>query len=379
MRQPLISPGREPLALAPNNTARSPNSAIVLDKTPADSVPANPLAGQVLRGTVNQWLAWLVMEGRAGLLFALTGALVGAVVAFSLPKRFTSNVQFMARGSSSTILPAALQGLAATIGLDRGTDFSPKFYTDLMVSRPILLSALRDSFTVIEDGAPVQRTYLAIEKIRTADSALAEEAALKRLAGRVSARSDVRTNIITVSVTARYPQLSHDILSRLLLALDSMNVSFRREQSRDIRLFFENRVTEMRSQLADAENAHRRFLERNRAIAGSPLLQLEARRLEREVDLKNAVYQTVVQQFEQARIQEARNVPILTVLSPPTLPARKSGPSKRGVVVLGALLGFAAWAVVRSTRQLMRRFILEQPQAAKRLRLVRTSAARGPE
>jgi uncharacterized protein involved in exopolysaccharide biosynthesis len=123
--------------------------------------------------------------------------------------------------------------------------------------------------------------------------------------------------------------LCHDVLQRLLQALDSMNVSFRQQQSRDLRIFFETRVQEAQNEMDQAENEHRRFLERNRIIRGSPMLELEDQRLSRQVDIKGAVYQTVIQQYEQSRIQEARNVPILTVLSPPNVPASKSGPSRR--------------------------------------------------
>ncbi|MEP7327324.1 MAG: hypothetical protein ABI836_15340, partial [Gemmatimonadota bacterium] len=195
----------------------------------------------------------------------------------------------------------------------------------------------------------------------------------------VSARADVRTNIITVRATARSPLLSRDILQRLLLALDSMNVSFRQQQSRDLRVFFETRVQDAQNELNQAENDRRHFLERNRITQGSPMLELEDQRLSRQVDIKGSVYQTVMQQYEQSRIQEARNVPVLTVLSPPMVPAMKSGPSKKGIVMLGAVLGFLAWIGVVVSRQLLVRFVGEQPRAARVLRLDRVVRREGAE
>lgn len=332
--------------------------------------PQSPVAGEVLHGAANRWLAWLVLEGWPGLILAVIGAVIAGAISFTIPKRYTSEAQFIARGSGATTLPSALQGLAASVGLDRGTDFSPKFYTDLLTSRPILLSVVHDSFQASPDQP--RQSYFAIARIKPGkDSGLAEQMALEKLARTVSARADVRTNIITVRATAHSPLQSRDILQRLLLALDSMNVSFRQQQSRDLRVFFETRVQDAKDELDQAENEHRNFLERNRIIRGSPMLELEDQRLSRQVDIKAAVYQTVMQQYEQSKIQEARNVPILTVLAPPMIPASKSGPSKKGIVLLGAVLGFLAWVGILVARYLLRRFVRDQPGAARVLRLDR--------
>ena len=109
------------------------------------------------------------------------------------------------------------------------------------------------------------------------------------------------------------------------------------------------------------------------------MLEMEDQRLARQVDIKGAVYQTVMQQYEQSRIQESRNVPILTVLSPPTVPASKSGPSRKGIVLLGAVLGFMAWVGFLFARYLLRRFVREQPRAARVLRLDRATRGEGAE
>jgi uncharacterized protein involved in exopolysaccharide biosynthesis len=278
--------------------------------------------------------------GILGLVFAGIGGAVGVLVAFLVPLQFTSGASFVAQGANTSALPTALLGIAASVGLGTARDYSPQFYADLLVSDPVLRSAIARRYAVPRSEAV--RDYIEIEGFEDKSPPAAVEAALKHLRRRVAARADVRTNIVSVRVTARYPELSRDLTQALLDALDSMNISFRQEQSRELRQFFAGRVADAQRALDSAETELRHFIERNRVTSNSPLLMLEQARLTRAADLKRAVYTTVVQQFEEAKMQEARNVPILTVLAQPNIPVKKSGPPRRFIAALGVLIGLAA-------------------------------------
>ncbi len=215
------------------------------------------------------------------------------------------------------------------------------------MSDPVLIAALGRQYEVPGQYSSERRTYLEIEHVTGKNAAAQLEAAVRHLRKHASSRADVRTNIVSLSVTTRYPSLSRDLAAALLEALDSMNISFRQQQSRELREFFEGRMADAQRGLDSAETALRMFLERNRVTQGSPLLTFEEMRLTRAADLKRSVYTTVVQQYEEAKIQEARNVPVLTVLTPPAAPTRRSGPPRRLIVVLGIVLGICALRVPR--------------------------------
>ncbi len=299
-------------------------------------------------------IALLLTAKKRVITLVIAGTAVGIATAIAIPSEYTSSATFFARGSTSLNLPAALQGAAMSLGLERGSDYSPKFYSDLLTSRPVLLSAILHDYQVPtgEGGRP--ENYLAIQGFTETPRARALESAMKHLAKRVAASADVRTNLITLSVRARSPQLSRDIADQLLKALDSLNVGFRQNQSRESREFYESRVLQSQRELDSAEGAVRNFLQTNRVVT-SPALQFELQRLQREAERKNAVYTIVVQQYEQARLQEARNVPTLTVLSTPFVPVKKSFPPRRLIVVLGAIVGLAlAWAQLSLTEGVRR-------------------------
>ena len=322
--------------------------------TAPPSVEGAP-AHELLLDAVARGIAWVTGDGRRGLAGLMLGAMAGVVVALTLPPRHRSTASFVAQGAATVSVPSALQGLAASVGLGSTRDFSPQFYADLIGSRPVLLAALQRRYTVPARDSTRQVTYMELEDIGGRTEAVQEDLAVRHLSRRVVARADVRTNIVTVAATARSPELSRDILHTLLKALDSLNIGFRQQQSRELRQFFESRAQDAQRELVEAEEAHRRFLERNRGIEGSPLLQFEDMRLRRAADLKQTVYVTVVRQYEEARLQESRNVPVLTVLSPPVLPTRKAWPPRRLIVVGFALLGFAAAFAASATREVVRR------------------------
>jgi len=316
-------------------------------------------AHELFLDSVARGVAWLLGDGRGSLVGFAAGALIGVIVAVALPPRFTSTASFVAQGAAVVAIPSALQGLAASVGIGSTRDFSPQFYADLFRSHPVMLAALRHEYPAGNGGPPAN--YVALERIGGPTEPAREEAGLRHLTRRVAARADVRTNIVTVAATSRSPELSRDILVTLLRALDSLNIRFRQEQSRELRQFFEARVQDAQRELVDAEEAHRRFLERNRVIDDSPLLRFEDLRLRRAADLKQTVYVTVVRQYEEARLQESRNVPVLTVLSPPVLPTRKTWPPRRLIVLAFAALGFAIVPAIGAVREIASR--VRRPRA----------------
>jgi uncharacterized protein involved in exopolysaccharide biosynthesis len=81
----------------------------------------------------------------------------------------------------------------------------------------------------------------------------------------------------------------------------------------------------------------------NRDIGSSPLLRFRQDRLEREVSIRQAVVSALAQNFEQARIDEVRDIPVITIVEAPQVPALPDSRMLllRGLLALiaGAMLG----------------------------------------
>jgi capsule polysaccharide export protein KpsE/RkpR len=63
--------------------------------------------------------------------------------------------------------------------------------------------------------------------------------------------------------------------------------------------------------------------------------------LERKVRVDEALWETLTKQYEAAKVEEAEEIPTVEVLDRANVPLRKSSPSRRLIVELGAILSFA--------------------------------------
>ncbi|MBZ5565725.1 MAG: hypothetical protein LAP13_25310 [Acidobacteriia bacterium] len=63
--------------------------------------------------------------------------------------------------------------------------------------------------------------------------------------------------------------------------------------------------------------------------------------LYRRTKIQEAVFETLTQQYELAKVQEAKEIPTVKVLDPPNLPDKKSFPPRTLIVLLGTALAFS--------------------------------------
>ena len=76
------------------------------------------------------------------------------------------------------------------------------------------------------------------------------------------------------------------------------------------------------------------------SIRKLPLVGVRWANLYRESKIQETVYEMLTQEYELAKIQEAKEIPSVNLLDPPLLPERKSFPPRILIVLLGTLLAF---------------------------------------
>ena len=87
------------------------------------------------------------------------------------------------------------------------------------------------------------------------------------------------------------------------------------------------------------------------SIRELPLLGVTYADLLRQTKVQEAIFETLTQQDELAKVEEAKEIPSVKVLDPPLVPQKKSFPPRLLIMVLGALLATtfsATWILARS-------------------------------
>lgn len=295
-------------------------------------------------------LGILVLRHRRLILaITLAAAILAAAVAVLTPQRFTATASFVpqttAGGLSSSL--GGLAGLAGQFGLSipggSGGE-SPEFYSALLTSREILGGIASMEFK-LQGGerAPSQVGTLAdILGLAPPNSTpeLKREAGIRWMIDRSLAISTGRqTGIVSVAVTTPRPDLSQALVERLLEMVNQFNLRARQSKASEERAFVEVRLAEVRDSLRRAEDRLEHFLESNRQWMGSPELTFQRERLQRQVLIQQQLHTVLAEAFEQARIAEVRNTPVITVLDRPERPIRADSRRRLLKLALGSLIG----------------------------------------
>jgi uncharacterized protein involved in exopolysaccharide biosynthesis len=272
-----------------------------------------------------------------------TTAVLTFVISLVVRPTFTATATFVPEAGKSGGLPTGLASIAGQFGLSFGADASrsPRFYADVLKSRELLERVLRSGFAdprtaaIADDSVPL----LALLKIRGYDYTDSLEHGVRALRRVVATQVDNQTSMVRLSVSLRYPGLAAVVANRFIEYLNAFNTQTRQSQARERRKFVEDRIAAAERELRNAESDLRVFYERNRSWQHSPQLVFEEGRLRRQVDIHQEVYLTLRREYEQARIEEVNDTPVITVIDSAVPPRERSMPRPPILALLGFFLG----------------------------------------
>lgn len=297
-------------------------------------------------------------------------AMIGAIaVSLVLPKRFTVESRFMPESTGPDV--SRLAGMAAQFGFELPSGESGEsvdFYAELLESHDLLRSVVLTEFRVPRPGRDTVAGNL-VTLLDVGGKTPAEQVrnAVDRLADLVVVRPDPGAKMVTVRTSAPWPALAVQINQRLLALLNEFNLERRQSRAAAERAFLESRVDEAEADLTEAEGALERFLTENRRYRESPQLMFEYGRLDRRVELRQQVYTSLAQGYEQARVDEVRNTPVITVIDEPRAPARQTAPR----LLTNALLGLVLGGLIALSIVLVRELLGESSWSRRRPETVR--------
>lgn len=314
------------------------------DGGPGDGISALQLANVLLRNR------------RVVVVVPLLLAAVVVGVTLVLPPAYTTTASIMPESSDRQA--SQLSGLASQFGVSvpvGQAGQSPQFYGELLRSRELLRKTAVTEYSITTGSDTTRGDSLQGDLSEFLDVAGGtRRLVVAKTIGELREITGVSTNpevgLVELSVTTPWPDLSQQVAARMVDLVNHFNLERRQSQASAERRFIEEQVARAESVLRAAEDSLEMFLENNRQYENSPELQFQHDRLRRRVTLHQQLYTSLSQSYQQAKIDEVRNTPVVTVVEPPEVPAR---PDSRDLLlkgVLALLIGTMIsvfWAVCR--------------------------------
>lgn len=328
------------------------------------------------------WAARKVLFKAAGI-----GALIGLVIAFSLPRQYTVEVTLVpeaGKGGSG----GGLSSVTSMLGLgnmNMGNDadaLNVTLFPDIVASTPFILDLFNaqvqtkngsiDTTLVAyldQQQSPWWSQLLNIpgqaiegivslfqdEKGSTDSQTInpfrltkKENDKVKALRESITANVDKKTGITTVSVTLQDPLATALVTDTVVGKLQEYITAYRVSKAQQNCDYLEELYKERQQEYYAAQQLYAQYMDANKGVVLQRALT-ERERLQNDMNLAFQVYSQVAAQLQVARakVQEAK--PVFAVVEPATVPLLPSGTGKK-VIILGfiflAVLGTAAWILL---------------------------------
>lgn len=306
---------------------------------------------------------------------------VGIIVAFSIPKEYSTSVT-LAPETSAKSAGGGMGALAAMAGINLGSSsgedaLSPELYPDIVSSTPFLIElfdvkvvdkkgkmnttlynyldehqrapwwgvivsapfkALGWTVSLFKD-APTEGGNVKLDPFRlTQDEATIAGALSKR----ISVSVDKKTGVTTLAVTMQDPLISAALTDTVMRCLQNYITDYRTNKARHDLAFTEKLHKEAESDYYAAQQKYARYSDGNQNI----ILQsyrAEQERLQNEMTLAYGIYNQMAQQLQMAKAKVQEITPVYTVVQPATVPLKPAKPNK-----IMILIGFVFLAGVGS-------------------------------
>ncbi len=278
----------------------------------------------------------------------LFGTLAACLVAIMLPVQWQASATLvpcsMLSGQTNStglgVLASAASGMGLNVG--GGRESLSSLFPYIVKSRQLGLQVLAQDFP---DSDNQIKTLLDRLVPADKDSLTRQKEALRKFQKRLLCRLDQKSGVTTISVRLSDPVLAASVANAVVAELDQFSRRARVSQARQNSVFISQRLERIGGQLEKAEVALKVFRQGNSRLNNSPQLRMEESRLARDVQLQTELFISLRSQMELARIEEERNLPLISVIDPAYEPDRQYSPHLARVAV-GSGLGFLAFGLI---------------------------------
>lgn len=332
-------------------------------------------------------LAMKLWKQRKKLLkWSAVGAFLGLVVAFSIPKEYSTSVKLAPEMSGNKSASGGLGALASMAGINVGSSSGadavyPMLYPDVVSSVPFVTGLFDVKVTTQGDKdepgetmtvrefleektrAPWWGALMALpgkligairggadedakgKKVDNFRLTPEETALVEALNARISASVDTKTSVVTIGSSMQDPVVSAILADTVVNRLKEYVTAYRTNKARQDLEYAQKLNEEAKNNYYAAQQRYADYLDRNQGLAFQSA-KTTRDRLENEASLAFNLYNQTAQQVQAAQAKVQENTPVYAVVTPATVPVRASSPRKVLILVGFTFLAFvmcAAW------------------------------------
>lgn len=346
----------------------------------------------ILKETDLLELAHKILQNRRFILKVCgIAAVLGLVVAFSIPKQYTAKVMMAPEVADKSGLSGSMGALASMAGINLGSmtgedAISPQLYPKIISSAPFL-TGLFDVQVTTKEGKLTTTLYdyldkhqkipwwgyifripgtlldgvynMFIEKDLASSSTkinafrlTKEQTKMAKVINEaITAFVDKKNDVITLSVTMQDPLIAASVADTVREKLQDAIIEYRTNKARNDLVFAEKLYKESQTEYLKAQKAYADYQDKNMDVA---LLryEIESDRLKAQKDLAFSIFNQVSQQLQMAKAKVQENTPAFAVIQPATVPLLGSNMGKSIILILFILLGglgAVAWLLVKDS------------------------------
>ena len=316
------------------------------------------------------------------------GGVLAIIVAFSIPKEYTSTVVMAPEFASGSNTSGNLGALASMAGINMngmsGNEDAlyPELYPQIVSSTPFLCDLVSlqvetqdgELSTSLYDylgkhqkktwwnkivAAPikvVKRLFMesVVDTVMPTDGTemnltRKQYLLLKKLDEKIVVSVDKGNFVITLNVTMQDPKISAYVARVVSDNLQEYIGKYRSAKARKDLAYTEMLYKESQEKYHIAQQLYAEHVDKHQGVVKMQH-KIEEKRLSNELDLAFNVYNQIAQQLELARAKVAESTPVCVVMQPAIVPIEASSPKKMMIGLMYVFLAFfgtAAWIIIK--------------------------------
>lgn len=315
------------------------------------------------------WIKLLWAQRKKVLTWAMYGAFVGIILAFSIPKEYSTTVVIAPEGNNmgkSLGSMGVLTGMmGVTLNSSSVTGVGEKLYPEIVSSSPFLLEFADMSINYEGQMISMENYILDCQKypwwkyllslprnivswvlrneqqsdsLTIYDSPQLQHAFISLLKNRIRAVEDKKSGVYCFTAEMQDPEISMQVADSLVAKLQRYMIDYHTCKTRMDLENSEKMLIEAKQNYYALDAEYATMVDRNQKLV-SKLAQVQLDRLQNERNLAFDIYQQIATQVAANRVKLQEETPIATIIEPARLPLFPSSPNRVLIIIGLTVLG----------------------------------------